>query len=387
MAKVSARNGNALRSPGTTKYDAHHTVLTKTYGALADLRRELADSKAAVAQRLELLNQFSACADSQRAWLLLEDYFELLSLSRKDFAGEDWWPGLMSTQGRARLEQLAFLFLRVHRPLPTELTAHANLDHFAEVEEAERERQLVQQLEQWLFPPAPAHLDSPRAALRVVCRMQPEIDNPARHRLGVQFHLFRARTGEKRKNLAEILELTTRAGHEQELFQPSDWEFIQWLAETCAGRPGDGETLVLSDLELLQWLARWGQGSRLELATGLGALRFHGQMAELTPHLENGGTELSFTHRVKLPDGEIHPLKNVHFFSSRPPLALVGTTFYLLRNAPPPALLELWASRPSMPVQKLSHRLLKRLRQARSVPDVDWEQFLRGASGHAAVCV
>ena len=32
-------------SAAAAKYDAHHTVLSKTYGALADLRRELADSK------------------------------------------------------------------------------------------------------------------------------------------------------------------------------------------------------------------------------------------------------------------------------------------------------------------------------------------------------
>src|SRR6185503_7764320 len=108
------------------------------YGALADLRRELSDSREAVARRGEILEQFSTCADSQRGWLLLEDYFENLSLCRKDFAGDDWWPQLMAAQGKQRLEQLAFLFLRTHRSLPTELVAHANLDHFAEVQEAEQ---------------------------------------------------------------------------------------------------------------------------------------------------------------------------------------------------------------------------------------------------------
>ncbi|MDB6016911.1 MAG: helicase c-terminal [Pedosphaera sp.] len=364
-----------MRSPTTTKYDAHHTVLSKTYGALADLRRELADSRAAVAHRTEILTQFSNCADSQRAWLSLEDYFEQLSLSRKDFAGEDWWPRLMSVQGKARLEQLAFLFLRAHRPLPTELMTYANLDHFAEVEEAEQEQKLVQQLEHWLFPPTLGHLDSPRAALRVICRTQPDADQPALHRLGVQFHLFRSRTGEKHKTLHEILELTTRAAHEQELFQPADWEFIQWLTETHAGRTDDEELLILSELELLQWLARWGQGSRLEWATGPGALKFQGQVAELTPDLENGGTELSFTHRLTLSTGEVQPLGNVQFFSSRPPLVLVGNTFYLLRNAPPSALLEHWARKPAMPVRKLTHRLLKQLRKTKSVLGVDWEQL------------
>jgi len=42
----------------------------------ADLRRELNDSKAAVAERTEILKIFAECKDSQRAWLLLEDYFE-----------------------------------------------------------------------------------------------------------------------------------------------------------------------------------------------------------------------------------------------------------------------------------------------------------------------
>jgi superfamily II DNA or RNA helicase len=305
----------------------------------------------------------------------MEDYFERLSLSRKDFAGEDWWPRLLASEGKVRLEQLAFLFLRAHRPLPTELVAHANLDHFAELEEAEQDRDFVQQLEQWLFPPTPGHLDSPRAALRVLCRVQPESERPGWHRLGVQFHLFRSRTGEKHKTLVEILELTTRAAHEQELFQPADWEFIQWLAQTHAGRVDGDEMMVLSEMELLQWLARWGQGSRLELATEPGALRFHGQVAELTPHLENGDSDLSFTHRLKLPDGEMQPLTNVKFFSSRPPLALVGSAFYLLRNSPPVELLEHWARKPSISVRKLSHRLLKQLRKTQSVPGLEWDQL------------
>ncbi|WP_150107669.1 DEAD/DEAH box helicase [Pedosphaera parvula] len=375
MAKVSLRNGNGVRSPSTTKYDAHHTVLSKTYGALADLRRELADSKAAVAGRTDILTQFSTCSDSQRAWLLLEDYFEKLSLSRKDFAGEDWWPRLMAATGKARLEQLAFLFLRAHRPLPTELVSNANLDHFAEVEEHEQEQKLVQQLENWLFPPTPTHLDSPRAALRVICRTQPDVDQPSRYRLGVQFHLYRIRTGEKQKTLAELIELTTRAAHEQELFLPADWEFIQWLAQTPFERQDGDATLILTDQELLHWLARWGHGMRLESAEGDGPLKFHGQVAELTPHLENEETELSFTHRLTLPGGEVHPLAEVKFFSGRPPLAFLANTFYLLRNAPPPLLLEHWAKKPSLPVRKLSHRLLKQLRKTRSVPGVDWEQL------------
>ncbi len=271
MARVLVRNGTCLRAGLASKYDAQNTVLSKTYGALADLRRELADSKAAVAERGELLRSFAACADSQRAWLLLEDYFEKLSLSRKDFPGTDWWARLLAAQGQARLEEMAFLFLRAKRSMPTELGPYANLDRFAQVEQASQQRQLVQLLEAWLFPPKPAHLDSPRAALRVLCQPQPHPDLPAFFRLAVRFHLLRPRTGEKLKKLADILELTTRAAHEQELFPPADWEFIQWLAQTPPkADPVQGEAVVLSELDLLHWLARWGRSRRLELASGPG---------------------------------------------------------------------------------------------------------------------
>ena len=107
MPRVSRKSANATRSSTTAKYDANNIVLEKTYGAFAGLRRELSDSKAAVTERTERLQSFAHCADPQRAWLLLEDYFERLSLSRRDFAGEDWWPRLMATQGKARLEETA----------------------------------------------------------------------------------------------------------------------------------------------------------------------------------------------------------------------------------------------------------------------------------------
>src|SRR3974390_1926917 len=111
MARALAKNANTGRGGQASKYDAYNTVLSKTYGALADLRRELSDSKASVAEREELLRSFAECADSQRAWLLLEDYFEKLSLSRKDFAGTEWWPRLLAAQEKSRLEEVAFLFL------------------------------------------------------------------------------------------------------------------------------------------------------------------------------------------------------------------------------------------------------------------------------------
>ncbi|MFN7139833.1 MAG: ATP-dependent helicase, partial [Limisphaerales bacterium] len=376
MPSSSRKSGNTSRTGSTTKYDAHHNVLSKTYGALADLRRELADSKAAVAERTEILKMFADCRDSQRAWLLLEDYFEKLSLSRKDFANQEWWPRLLAADGKKRLEETAILFLRANRPLPTELLGHANLDRFAEIEQAEQEGKLVQQLEQWLFPPTPLHLDSPRATLRVVCEPKPTEQHPGLHGLSVTFHLFRPRTGEKAKTLTEIVELTTRAAHEQELFPPRDWEFIQWLSDTHPDPEGLwGDNFTLTGLELMQWLVRWGNRNRLELASNNKPLQFHGHLAELKPTLQELDAELVFTHQIALPNGKPNPLGAAHFFAGHPSLALIGNEIYLLRNSPPAELLGAWAEKRCLPVSKLSHRMLTQLRKTQPAAGVNWEQL------------
>jgi len=375
MPKTPSKRGKGARPTGSTKYDAQQNVLSQTYGAFADLRRELSDTQSAVTGRDEILKAFAHCPDSQRAWLLLEDYFERLSLSRKDFPGTDWWPRMLATLGEPRLEELAFLFLRAHRSPPTELAAHANLRRFAEVEQAEREQLLVRELENWLFPPKPVHFEVPRATLHVLCRPQPDTEQPSRLRLGVQFHLIRPRTGDKIRTLTDLLDLHARAAHEEELFSPGDWEFIEWLSETHHHRRDGDETLLLSEAELLLWLTRWGQTTRLECADGQRPLQFHGLLAELTPHLERIGGEMAFTHRLTLPDGNSHALGEVQFFTSQPPLALANGVFHLLRHAPPPAVLEQWRDRQAVPVSKLSHRLLMHLRRSQASHGLDWEQL------------
>jgi SNF2-related domain/Helicase conserved C-terminal domain len=374
MAKITRRMPVG-GSGNTTKYDAHHTVLSRTYGAQADLRRELADSKTAVAERTEILNIFADCNDPQRAWLLLEDYFEKLSLSRKDFASQDWWPRMLSAKGKKRLEETAILFLRSSRPLPTELQSHANAGRFAEIEQVEKEQNLVRGLEHWLFPTAPTHLDSPRAIMRVTCQPKPVSEGSALHGLGVSFHIFRQRTGDKVKTLGEVVDLTSRATHEQELFSFSDWEFIQWLAESHADPEGLWESMVLTGLELLQWLVQWGDKSRLLLESGSEPIVFRGDLAELKPRLENVDGDLFFTHALVLPSGQTHALGTVKFFSGRPSLALVGSTFYLLRSAPPDELLNSWAQQQSLPVRKLSHRLITQLHKSQAANGAAWENL------------
>ncbi len=374
MPKAAQKNGPP-RAAIPSRYDAHNRVLEKTYGALADLRRELADSKTAVAERTELLNYFADCGDSQRAWLLLEDYFEKIRLSRKDFSGSDWWPRLLAAQGRARLEETALLFLRANRPVPTELYPYANFERLAEMQQAEQDQKMVRELEHWLAPALATVLDGPRAALRVVCRILPSPENPALHGLAVEFAVARARNGEKIKPVPDLLDLHYRATVEQKQFSSADWEFIEWLAETYPPEDAPLHTLVLTGTALLHWLARWGDTRRLELAGTQTALTFHGEVAELSPYLEEIDAELSLTNRLRLPNGEGKFFNHVRFFAGRPPLALVEDRFYLVRNAPAAALFGQWADTPAIPVRKLSHRLLTHLRKNGPHHGGDWEQL------------
>jgi len=365
---------------GQARYDAQNSVLDKTYGALADLRRELSDSRTSIAERTELLRVFADCEDSQRAWLLLEDYFAKLSLTRKDFTGTEWWPKLLSARGQERLEALALLFLRARRPLPGELLPAANMDRLAQIDRAEQEQRFIRDLEQWLFPPAPNHLDAPRAALRVLCSVEPSADLAGLNELVVRFSLLRPRTGEKIKTAPELADLVTRAAHEQELFTQADWTFIQWLADRLphdklhsAAQTGN-PALRLAGIDLLQWLARWGGSQRLELLPEGHALEFRGHIADLKPDLVENGDDLAFTHKVVLSTGEVLPLNAARYFGGKPALLLSKNTIYLLRDAPPSTLLNQWLEAGRVSVKKLSHRFLAQLRNFQGVNGTDWSR-------------
>ncbi len=370
----------------STKYDAHHKVLSTTYGSFADLRRELADSKEKVAEREGVLKLLGSCTDPQRAYLLFDDYLEKLSLRRNDFGATDWWTRIQSAQGRARLEEVAMLFLRANRSLPTELLPFANFERFQAVEQSEKETQFVQELENWLLPATHTHLDAPKAALRIIC--EPRRDNEAvnQWRLALQFLLFRSRSGEKERFLSDLCELRTRAAHEAELFPADDWAVIDWLHANWSERGKEGEVLVLDGADLLTWLATWAHGTRLELAGQAMSVQFHGQIAELKPHLDTIEGDLSFTHLLSLPDGQVRPLAECRFFVGQPVLVLVENEFFILRNAPPSSLLGPWAQRPVLPVRKLSHRLLTELRKSQtSRPPKSANREGNGSNGHSAV--
>ena len=138
MPRAPKKKKTTISSAKASKYDAHHKVIDNTYGDFADLRHQLSESKEDVAERSNLLKMFADCPDSQRSWLLLEDYFDKLTLARKDFSLDDWWGGVTQLHGDARLEQLALVFMKSGRSVPNELMPYADFSRFAEVEEEEK---------------------------------------------------------------------------------------------------------------------------------------------------------------------------------------------------------------------------------------------------------
>ncbi len=299
MSKVSIRNGNGPRA-GTTKYDAHHKVLSQTYGALADLRRELSDSKETVAGREELLRSFATCADSQRAWLLLEDYFEKLSLSRKDFPEHGLvaavaggaGPGAAGGGGVSVPARPAFPADGIAARTPTSTGS-------PRWRRPRRNSSSSRNLKTGSSRPSRRCFDSPRAFLRVVCRPQPDEDQPARHRLAVEFHLLRPRTGEKARTLREIDRARRPRGARAGAVSARRLGIHPVAGRDAppsqrrrghAGAVGPGAAALAGAL---------GAHGAAGMATaGPLALEFHGEVAELTPHLENGDKELAFTHRL-----------------------------------------------------------------------------------------
>jgi SNF2 family DNA or RNA helicase len=365
----------APKSGAAMKYDAHATALEDAYGMLADLRRELSDTREDVGEREDLLHIFSTCKDEQRSWLLLEDYFTKLKLSRKDFPGDEWWEDVAKVKGKKRLEALAVVFLRTGRQMPAELSRHANLKRFNEIEEAERERAVFTELENWMFPPAANHLDAPRASIQAVATPIPEDADSSLKTIKVEFIVRRPRTGDRKKSLENLMDLTVRAAHEQELFPASDWEFIEWVTECFAEDVNGEEDLILTGQKLLQWIAHWGGESRLQPAIDAPHYGFHGQLVEMVPTLKNGTSELAFTHVLRLPDGREMPLTDLIFFAGRPTIVLVENDFYFLRNSPPASLLSKWVSNPRAPINRLSTRFITELRRAHDADGVDWDSL------------
>ena len=389
MPKLASKNGRSTRSASTTKYDAHHTVLSKTYGALADLRRELADSKAAVAEREEILRNFSHlrrfAARLAVAGGLLR---EALALAQ-GFPGQDWWPRLLAAKGKAAPGG-AGLALPARQPAAAHRTgAHANLDRFAEVEQAEQEQKKLAGARELALP---ARAGASRRPARRAARRLPR---PAAQRISPRFTRSRsssicsARAPAKRSGrCARLIELTTRAAHEQELFPPADWEFIQWLAETHRRAPRRRRDAA--SCRTWNCCTGWRAGAtrpRLELRRRRQAAPVPrpGRRADAAPGERRQancpsptGSRCPTARRVPLERGAVLQPATRRW-------RWWATPFICCATRRRPQLLEHWASKPAVPVRKLSHRLLMHLRKTQSSHGVDWEQLCVAHPAEAAV--
>ena len=375
MPRKAKKKKTAVSSAKASKYDAHHNVINNTYGDFANLRHQLAESREDVAERSKLLDMFASCEDSQRSWLLLEDYFNKLNLARKDFSQDDWWVKMSQMSGGDRLEDLALVFMKSGRSVPNELMPHANFTRFAQVEQAEKDYQLFKGLEEWMFPPGLSHLDAPRASLQVVGRIVEDSEFPGLSQLGIEIHVIRPRTGDRVKTLDDMADLTMRAAHEQELFPADDWAFIRWSSGVRHDYDTESELIPLIGADLLKWLVQWGKVGRISLECSKKPIEFYGRIIEMEPSLEQGKSELYFTHEVQLPGKKTCALSEVRFFAGEPSLALVGNEVFLLRNPPTQDVLGSWVRMQKAPVSKLTHRLLTKLRKISTKNGVNWEQL------------
>ena len=375
MPRAAKKKKTSISSAKASKYDAHHKVIDNTYGDFADLRHQLSESKEDVEERSSLLKMFADCPDSQRSWLILEDYFDKLTLTRKDFSLDDWWGAMTQLKGDARLEQLALVFMKSGRSVPNELMPYADFSRFAQVEEEEKDFKLFKGLEEWMFPPSPSHLDAPRASIKVIAKIIDDDDISGLNKFAVEIHVIRPRTGDRVKSLEDMADLTMRAAHEQELFPSEDWQFIRWASDIRHDYDEEAELIPLEGADLLKWLVQWGGTSRLTFEGSNKSVRFMGRVIEMEPSLDKEKSNLYFTHLVNLPNKKTCQMADVTFFSGEPALALIESEVFLLRNAPPAEVLGGWKSKGRAPVSNLTHRLLTNLRKIKSTKGLEWEQL------------
>jgi len=195
------RNGNK------TKYDVDQLMLTHTYGALADIRRGIANSKEDIERRTALLGLIAQSDHAQKTWLYLDDYFKQINLTRKEFADDHWWMKIQSSTGETRLQELALQFMRNGRSLPTELEQYADYGQLILIVKEENEASLAKETEEWMFPPAPSHLDETTSRFNILFDPVKEDAELNEYTLNVRFQLSRPRLGRRCRHLEKLRDM------------------------------------------------------------------------------------------------------------------------------------------------------------------------------------
>ena len=228
------------------------------------------------------------------------------------------------------------------RQMPAELGEHANIKRFNEIKAAEQEREVFAELENWMFLPAPNHLDAPRASIRAVATPEPE-NKPT---------LTRSRWSSSCAGRARVIaknpfpiSWTSRCARRTSRNCRTDWEFIEWITDHYADEVNGDDDLHLTGQQLLQWLAHWGDESRLQPGVDDAQLHFHGQLVELVPAKKMAS---------RLPGASTPPARrarggaNAGHVLCRPPHAGAGGRQLLLfAQSPPAKQLAKWIADPT----------------------------------------
>ena len=373
--KKSKNNKNYKTSD--PRYDVENSVFEKTYGALAELRRQLSDSKSAIQERTELLRLFANCRDLQRAWILLEDYFQKLQISRKDFDSiPDWWQRVVSKFGNERLEELCLIFYRSHRPLPTELSEWADPERLAKAELEENLTRIATDTESWLIAPDET-IESPKASIIARCSLAPYENAKQLKSLSVQISITKPRQGEKIKSLAEIKEIIQKHSNEREFYNLNEWSFIEWIAKNYSDFPKETSTFFLTGLELLRWITQWGHTRLLCMSDSNKPLNYYGHIGEFFPDIYKDNETPAISMLVKLADGVKIPLDELVFFAGHPTVALLKGEFIVIKNPPGQELLDNWLCQKMVPIQKFSPRFISKMRGLYFNTNPVWDEICK----------
>lgn len=352
-------------------------MLTHTYGALADIRRGIANSKEDIERRTALLGLIAQSDHAQKTWLYLDDYFKQINLTRKEFADDHWWMKIQSSTGKTRLQELALQFMRNGRSLPTELEKYADYGQLILVVKEECEASLAKETEGWMFPPAHSHLDETTSRFNILFDPVKEDAELNEYVLNVRFQVFRPRLGRRCRHLEKLRDMQSRAAHERELFPVEDWLLFEWLLDQLKKEEDDASQITLNSRALHHWLVEWGQSGLIQLSSNSEPLFFHNQVAKLKADVRREKSQLKLHHFLELPDSSQVDLKTVKLFTGFPRFVLVGNEFFLLSGGTQAKQLGRHFLSPSLPLKHFSPNFVRELCRRGYPSEIPWELICR----------
>jgi SNF2 family DNA or RNA helicase len=368
-------NRSTTGKPGKTKYDADHQAFSQTYGAMADIRRVIADSKEDIERRAALLDMIALSDHAQKTWLYLDDYFKQINLTLKEFSNDEWWMKIQSTIGNERLQELALQFLRSGRPLPPELEQYADYERLAALVKEENETMLARDVEEWMFTPERPHLDAPTSSFYLLFDPVCNDEELNEYTMNVRFQVTRPRLGTRCRSLDRLRDTLSRAAHERELFPVNNWLLLEWVLNELQDEKDSVSQITLNARDLHYWLIEWGASGLLKSASTGNPLYFHNKVVTLEACVKKEKNTLKLYRYLLLPDGTTAELKNVKLFMGAPRFVLINNEFYLLACSSQSQSLGRHFLTPTLPLKCFSSQFIQNLCKKHYKSEIPWEDI------------